>query len=395
MHYNSVVEFERLQNSPSYQALLEEKLNRDRQKELEEKQIHEAREREWLRAEKEAQKVFLELQQKLALAKEERARQNEKIRLEWEEEQKRREELRQQKENELQEQLRQQELSKAKVEDFIEYGGDTPDHLKTTLETNPNKPPCPFFSKTATCRFFDVCSRNHVRPGISKILLIPNFFSHYSLEKTESDRFADAGLEFERHEIKTCYDEFFYDVVPELETFGELGLFVTCCNKESHLRGNVFIEFHSTQAALKCYRGLNGRWYAGRQISVQFVNIPSWNSAVCGVHFSNRCPKGSSCNFLHTFRNPGNSFSVYNKMKKDTEQRQRNHLESRNWRWSESPETSPKEDDWEVDAPRSSRSRVKNGSKRKRRSHSRESERRSRSSRHKKDERRKRKRRDT
>lgn len=282
-----LLEFNRLQNSPSYHVLLAEKLKADKQNELEEEKLHAARERAWLRAEEEAQREFREVQKKLALAREERAKQNEKIRLEWEKEQKRRDELRVQQENELQEKIAHQELLKEKVEYFIENGGDTPEHLKTILESNPSKATCPFFNKTSTCRFFDVCSRNHIRPGISKIILIPNFFIHYSLEKTENEQITDSSLEFEKGEINKSYRDFYKDVVPELEKFGRIRLFITCCNHEAHLRGNVFIEYSSTRGALKCFRGLNGRWYGGKQISVQFVNIPNWNSAICGKTKSN------------------------------------------------------------------------------------------------------------
>ncbi|KAJ8965172.1 hypothetical protein NQ314_004315 [Rhamnusium bicolor] len=175
---------------------------------------------------------------KLETAREERARQNEKIKLEWEREQERQKQIKEQKDQELMEKFRLQELLTERTNDFIVNGGDTPEHLKTKLETNPNKPPCPFFQKTSACRFYDVCSRNHIRPGISRIILISGFFTHYSLETTENEHGSDSSLEFENYET----------------------LFKTCCNHEPHLRGNVYVEYATTRAALKSWQVLNGRW---------------------------------------------------------------------------------------------------------------------------------------
>ncbi|KAJ8961091.1 hypothetical protein NQ318_008767, partial [Aromia moschata] len=269
------------------------------------------RELQWRKVEKEAQRQWQALQEKLAAAREERARQNEQIKLEWEREQQRQKLLKEQKERELQEALKQQELLDQKVNDFLENGGDTPEHLKTERETNPSKPICPFFQKTSSCRFYDVCSRNHVRPGISRILLILNFFTDYSLEATENEHGSDASLEFENYETYNHYKEFFYDVIPELETFGTIKLFKTCCNHEPHLRGNVYVEYSTTNSALKCYKVLNGRWYGGKQLNVEFCKIKSWRTAICGLYFVKRCPKGNSCNFLHVFRNPKNLYNDY------------------------------------------------------------------------------------
>ncbi|KAG5877237.1 hypothetical protein JTB14_025357 [Gonioctena quinquepunctata] len=331
-------ELRQWQNSPGYKIYLAESARAEELREEKEAKAAEEREVQWLKAEAEAQIKFRELQLKQAQARKELARQNEKIKQEWEKEQERQKELREQQEKEHEENLRQQELLDEKVSDFLENGGDTPEHLKSRLETNPNKPHCPFFQKTSACRFFDYCSRNHVRPGISKIIHIPNFFSHYSLEKTENEHTSDSSLEFESHETFEQYREFFSDVVSELEKYGKIKLFFTCCNHEAHLRGNVFIEFFMTRSALKCYKGLNGRWYGGKQLSIQFATIPSWKSAICGLHFVKRCPKGNSCNFLHVFRNPRNLYSSYEETNDRSQRHKNRESDTRNWRWSESPE---------------------------------------------------------
>lgn len=287
----------------------------------------------WLKAEEEAQKRWQELQRKLTAAREERARQNAKIRLEWEQEQNRLKEIQEQKRKELEERRKQQVKRYEEISNFIENGGDTPEHLKEQFESNPGKPICPFFHKTSTCRFFDVCSRNHIRPSMSRIILITNFYTHYSLEKTENDSITDSNLEFENYETYEDYREFFFDVVPELEKCGRIKQFKVCCNHESHLRGNVYVEYETTRSALKSYQIFNGRWYGGKQLNVEFCNIESWKSAICGIILTKqmlsiqnnffvglfsvrRCPKGNACNFLHVFRNPGNLFTEFTRYSK-------------------------------------------------------------------------------
>lgn len=62
---------------------------------------------------------------------------------------------------------------------------------------------------------------------------------------------------------------------------------------------------------MQAYAKFNGRFYASRQISCEFVKIEKWKSAICGQFHRNRCPKGKNCNFLHVFKNPGGLFMVH------------------------------------------------------------------------------------
>lgn len=143
---------------------------------------------------------------------------------------------------------------------------------------------CPFFSKTSACRFKDVCSRNHIRPGISKVLLFPNFYTHYSLEQARDSEYgSDLSLEYDDRETYKHFLEFFEDVLKELETYGHVNQFKVCKNTEPHLRGNVYVEYSHTREALRAYKDLNGRWYAGKKINVEFCNIVSWKAAICGI----------------------------------------------------------------------------------------------------------------
>lgn len=85
----------------------------------------------------------------------------------------------QRKEKEAQRLKEIEENNRKKQEEFVKslekfLNGETvepPPEILVLHETKPNNEPCPFFSKTATCRFSDECSRNHKYPGISKVWL--------------------------------------------------------------------------------------------------------------------------------------------------------------------------------------------------------------------------------
>lgn len=89
---------------------------------------------------------------------------------EWEEQQKKIKEEQELKAKNLKEREEKYEMFMQKIEHYITNGGEIPDELKVSKDTNPLKPPCPFFAKIGSCRFGNNCSRNHQSPGISKVI---------------------------------------------------------------------------------------------------------------------------------------------------------------------------------------------------------------------------------
>lgn len=60
-----------------------------------------------------------------------------------------------------------------KLEEFVSGDStDPPSELLISRETKPHAEICPFFVKTACCRYGDTCSRSHQHPGISKVFVI-------------------------------------------------------------------------------------------------------------------------------------------------------------------------------------------------------------------------------
>ncbi|KAK6619029.1 hypothetical protein RUM44_003411 [Polyplax serrata] len=341
-----------LENSPSYRLQLE------KERLLEEYELErEAKEREerylkWLEDEKEAQKRWNEEQRLKALADAERLKEQQRIRNEWEIEQKKIREQKERLEKLKKEETKRREETLERINNFIVNGGDVPIELQCVTETHPGKEICSFFYKVGACRFGSQCSRNHQHLHISNTLMISNFYSHFTLDQCKSSEYdTDIGLEYEDSDMYSHFREFYLDVIPEFKRFGDVTMVKICCNSEPHLRGNVYIEYKDERDAMVAYRGFQGRWYGGKQLTIEFVKIRDWGGAVCGDFARKKCPKGKSCNFLHVFRNPRNEFAIeWSKNKSHTHTSARSSFDDdfeknsrkRNWRWSESPERLPK-----------------------------------------------------
>ncbi|VFQ79362.1 unnamed protein product [Cuscuta campestris] len=63
------------------------------------------------------------------------------------------------------------------------------------------------------------------------------------------------------------------------------------------------------------YRSTNGRYFAGKQITCEFVSVTKWKVAICGEFMRSKlvtCSRGTACNFIHCFRNPGGDYEWAN-----------------------------------------------------------------------------------
>ncbi|EZA58931.1 hypothetical protein DMN91_011014 [Ooceraea biroi] len=333
----------------------QEKLEEER--EAREQEELAKQERLWLKEEVRAQKEWQVLQEQRAKEEQERLEQQmknlEEFKARQEAFQKKKEEEKQKRE----EQFRKQEQLQKEIDDYIDNGVQTPEPLREVVDSQPSKDLCPFFTKTGACRYGDACSKNHRRVLLSKVIMVPGFYSHFSLEKNSAEYDTDVALEFESSETRHHFREFYEDAISELESFGRIKTLRCCCNIEVHLRGNMYVEYYTEREAARAWRNLKGRWYAGKQLNCEFANLTSWRSAVCGMA---KCPKGSrACNFLHTLRNPHDKYSIKSPPRrlkntpqdantsKRSEHRSKSKWEEsvrdeddkdRNWRWSESPE---------------------------------------------------------
>lgn len=59
------------------------------------------------------------------------------------------------------------------------------------------------------------------------------------------------------------------------------------------------------------YNSVHSRYFAGKQVKCEFVSLTRWKVAICGEFMKSRlktCSRGSACNFLHCFTNPGGDY---------------------------------------------------------------------------------------
>ena len=169
---------------------------------------------------------------------------------------------------------------------------------------------CKFFMKTGACRYGPRCSRYHVTCGNSSTIMIPNFFQNARLEISMlNENCNDIDIEYDELEMVSEFENFYYDVIEEFKAAGKVVMFKCCQNYVPHLRGNVYVQFSKPEYAMTALKMFNGRFYAGRQLSVEMSPVSNWKSSICGMFLKHTCPRGKACNFLHVFRNPGNAYS--------------------------------------------------------------------------------------
>uniref|UniRef100_A0A6E8VZT2 Uncharacterized protein n=1 Tax=Anopheles coluzzii TaxID=1518534 RepID=A0A6E8VZT2_ANOCL len=355
---------------PEYQLYLAEK-GRQEQIAAEREELERAlRHAVWLEEERKAQAKFEKVRQEEEAKEREAREKREKIRKEYEE---RETKLKQAKEERFQQQEHARRMLHErfiKLQEFAATGADDYlSELQSIQHTRADAEDCKFFLKTGACRHGYRCGGNHPTPGVSQVILIPNFFSHPALEQAVHAEYGhDARLEFDEDDLKNSYNEFFRDIIQEFEMFGTVRHIFVCRNSVAHLRGSVYIEYESMRNAAAAYLRMNGRFYAKKQLHVEFRNTLTWPTAVCGLNEMNRCQKGAGCNFLHILKNPDHRY-VYNhflesrSVRKDEllhlatpllqkswdeitshsgSQTPRNAAQ---WRWSESPELEPKTSD--------------------------------------------------
>lgn len=210
---------------------------------------------------------------------------------------------------------------------------------------------CHFYLKTGACRFGSCCQRSHPEVACSRTLVAEGMFVDPALEglmslcaasnnpclqvarrRTMPD---DEDLEDDlqvtsdlKQQLRRSTDasnanfkRFYEDVYPEFRGFGEIAMFKCCNNLSPHLRGNVYIEYRSEADSQRCFKRMNGRFYAGRALVMRFITVTDWKTAICAYNSQGKCPKLLDCNFLHVYENPKKTFPVEQRTRKRSRSR--------------------------------------------------------------------------
>lgn len=68
-----------------------------------------------------------------------------------------------------------------------------------------------------------------------------------------------------------------------MEKYGRLLYLLVSSNTLPHLRGNVYCVWETREAGEKALRALQGRFYAGKELSVEYLpeSVMCWKYGVC------------------------------------------------------------------------------------------------------------------
>merc|ERR1711981_696126 len=95
------------------------------------------------------------------------------------------------------------------------------------------------------------------------------------------------------------FNDFYSEVFEELSSFGFIEDMHVCDNLGDHLVGNLYVKFEDETDAAKALNSLNGRYYAGRPLQVEFSPVTDFREARCRQFDESMCGRGGYCNFMH------------------------------------------------------------------------------------------------
>uniref|UniRef100_A0A6V7QW83 Splicing factor U2af small subunit B-like n=1 Tax=Ananas comosus var. bracteatus TaxID=296719 RepID=A0A6V7QW83_ANACO len=163
------------------------------------------------------------------------------------------------------------------------------EHLASIFGTEKDRVNCPFYFKIGACRHGDRCSRLHNRPTISPTLLLSNMYQRPDMITPGVD---GQGQPIDPRKIQEHFEDFYEDIFEELSKFGEIESLNVCDNLADHMIGNVYVQFREEDQAAAAMRALQGRFYSGRPIIVDFSPVTDFREATCRQYEENNCNRG-------------------------------------------------------------------------------------------------------
>ncbi|KAL3811949.1 hypothetical protein ACHAXA_007229 [Cyclostephanos tholiformis] len=175
-------------------------------------------------------------------------------------------------------------------------------HLARIHGTEEDKVNCPFYFKIGACRHADRCSRIHHRPAFSQTILIKHVYRHpireAELKAAREGRGVDGAI-VDEEGAREDFLAFFEDFFQELSKFGRLEALHVCDNLGDHMIGHVYAKFAEEEEAADALNVMNGRYYDGRRMEVEFSPVTDFREARCRDFDEDTCRRGGFCNFMH------------------------------------------------------------------------------------------------
>eukprot|EP00300_Choanocystis_sp_HF-7_P003709 c12831_g1_i2.p1 GENE.c12831_g1_i2~~c12831_g1_i2.p1 ORF type:complete len:277 (+),score=50.72 c12831_g1_i2:35-832(+) len=169
------------------------------------------------------------------------------------------------------------------------------EQLASIFGTEKDKVNCPFYFKIGACRHGDRCSRLHNKPAFSQTLLFINLYQN----PQQQTYMAHAQLALDDQYLLEHFDFFYEDIYNEMAKFGEVEELMVCDNIADHLVGNTYVKFENEDAAADCLAKMQGRFYNGRPLIVEYSPVTDFREARCRQFELGECTRGGYCNFMH------------------------------------------------------------------------------------------------
>ncbi|CAA9988217.1 splicing factor U2AF small subunit, putative [Plasmodium knowlesi strain H] len=171
------------------------------------------------------------------------------------------------------------------------------EHLARIIGTEEDRVNCPFFWKIGACRHGDQCSRSHYKPNSAQTLVIRHMYDNppMAVAIAEGQMVEDEVLD----KAADHFEEFYEEVFEELMKYGEIEDMVVCDNIGDHIIGNVYIKYTHEDYAEKAVKELNGRFYAGKPLQIEYTPVTDFREARCRQFVDGQCRRGGYCNFMH------------------------------------------------------------------------------------------------
>lgn len=176
-------------------------------------------------------------------------------------------------------------------------------HLARIHGTEEDKVNCPFYFKIGACRHSDRCSRLHHKPAFSPTLLVQHLYQHPD-RQAELQK-AVGGTVPSKEQALEEFLCFYEDMYTEFSKFGRVEELHVVDNLGDHMIGHVYVKFENEEQASDALQVMNGRYYEGRPMQVEFSPVTDFREARCRDYDEDVCQRGGFCNFLHAKPVPG------------------------------------------------------------------------------------------
>ena len=185
---------------------------------------------------------------------------------------------------------------------------------------------CPFYFKIGACRHLDRCSRLHHKPAFSQTLLIKHLYQHpvRQAELLATSSGSTTPPDVSQEQATEDFFCFYEDMYTEFSKFGRIEEIHVADNLGDHMIGHVYVKFSDEEQASDAMSVMQGRYYDGRQMELEFSPVTDFVEARCRDYDEGMCDRGGFCNFLHAKPVPE---CLIRSMEEDCERDRRRHEE--------------------------------------------------------------------